>query len=44
MGDDGPARDPLLGQVEQRHDVAAGDQHAVERTHRGDEIVAALRP
>ena len=35
-------RDPLLGQIEQRHDEKAGHQHAVERAHRGDEIFAAF--
>src|SRR6266702_5378609 len=35
--------DPLLRQMEQRHDKKAGHQHAVERPHRGDEVLAAFR-
>ena len=33
MLDSGPARDPLVGQVEKRHDVVAGDEHTIERPH-----------
>ena len=43
MLDIGPARHPLRRQIKQRHDVAAGNQHAVERAHRGDEIGALAR-
>ena len=42
--DIGPARHPLLGKIKQRHDVAAGNQHPVERPHRIDEIGAARAP
>src|SRR6516165_12101887 len=40
MVDRGAARYPLLRQVEQRHHIGAGDEHAVERTHRGDKVRA----
>src|SRR5215510_4098259 len=37
-----PAGDPLRRKMEQRDHVEAGDQHAVERAHGGDEVVAAF--
>jgi hypothetical protein len=38
MADGGAARHPLLGQIEQGHDIGAGNQHAIERAHRGDKV------
>ena len=36
-------RPPILRRMEERDQVEAGDQHAVERAHRGDEILAVGR-
>ena len=37
-----PVGDPLLGDEEQRDHVVAGQQHAIERAHGGDEILFGL--
>ena len=41
MRDARPARHPLRRQMIERHHVEAGQQHAVERAHRGDESLVA---
>src|SRR5262249_56114334 len=41
--DRGPTRDPLGRKIKQRDDIETGDEHGVERAHRGDEIAAVLR-
>src|SRR5499427_10411619 len=41
--DRGPTRDPLGRKIKQRDDIETGDEHAVERAHRGDEIAAVFR-
>src|SRR5262249_8722805 len=38
-----PISEPLLWQIEQRHDIVAREKEAVERSHRGVEPVAVLR-
>src|SRR5215813_5117133 len=37
-----PTRNPMVREMEQRNNVEAGDQHAVERAYGGDHLSAGL--